>query len=347
MRPHSSRIGIAATLFLFTTITFAFSAYKEGLDTTSSDGYCRDSLFGISGNSIVLETGSKLIAYEWSCGYFNSAFDDIVKAPDTLSQVSHRPASLMNTCYVIYRNRDHTYSKICILRKLSNGSYIFRYGRNTVPNNLLLIADNYDKSIRYKPNNLHFSSHYEMPRTFSHLFWEPPLSGINTLIGFTIYFSKRNVTLDTTKPVDPSQWDSVGFTKFNEFSIEFNSQYLNMAAIYEKGKSDLFKGWMRQPMLIGIRAPVTNKVDRQPRITIVKKTSTEYCFEINDFSANVSPQSVALYSNSGRRVAGLSELIGDGYFWYMSGSNHPQGSYVVKALFSDNSAISRQVILMR
>jgi hypothetical protein len=345
MNTRFSRIVSSAFVVIVIAASCAFSDYKEGVDTTYPNGNSRDSLFGISTYNLSVESGSTVVTYKWNSGYFNHAFEDIAKAPDTIK--NQYPSFSMGTSYVIYRNKTGTYSKISVMSKLPDNRYVYRFGMNTVADNKLLITANYDRSVKYKPNNLRFISAYEMPRTFSLLFWEPPVPGVNKLIGYTFYASKSTSTIDTTKPINPAQWDSIAFTTKTDVSMEFKGRYINMVAVYENGKSDFLKGWMKEPMLIGVSRPASPNVDFRPYITVAKNPHTGYCFEISPTSANASPQSIAIYSNSGCLVTDLKEARGGQYFWNPKLSATPKGLYIVKALFPDNSIVSRQFMFLR
>ena len=127
----------------------ASADYVEGVDTTDANGFGLDSAFLMDNYWGI--TGQYILSYrfQFSTGYFNYSFDDIKMAPDSGYSMW---CSGMYPC-VVKNNMSNAFSKIQILKQLMNKRYIYEFGTNTTPNNRMLEKANYDRSIRYKPNN--------------------------------------------------------------------------------------------------------------------------------------------------------------------------------------------------
>ena len=189
MRLLSSLNGIITLSVFIIAVSSAFCQYQEGIDTTDTNGYCRDSLFWIVQNTIVSDSSSKILRYGSpyfeQAGYFNHAFDDIQKTPDTFNTFKTTFSYLtMNLCYAIRRG-DNSYAKICLLQKLANGSYIYRYARNT-DNKLVPQSNNL-----FKPNNLFYKETYTMPSTSIFLTWETTIEDhVSPSRIYSVYFQE-------------------------------------------------------------------------------------------------------------------------------------------------------------
>jgi hypothetical protein len=98
------------------------------------------------------------------------SFDDIKIAYTNIHGMIGSSEPIVFTCFVI-KKKDSTYSKIQILNKLADNRYVFKYGTNTIPNDSMLINADYDRSVRYKPNNVAFCGSY--PGEYDSLHWDP------------------------------------------------------------------------------------------------------------------------------------------------------------------------------
>ena len=114
--------------------------------------------------------------------------------------------------------KNNTWSKIQIIGKTEDYRYVYKYGKNTTTDDKLLIDSGYDRSLKYKPNNL-----YNLAKIgpcglywclqWDTLFWEPPLQNNNHLTGYILFASKfwLGEGIDTTEPIDIMEWDSIAF----------------------------------------------------------------------------------------------------------------------------------------
>jgi hypothetical protein len=141
----------------------ASSAYIEGIDTTDVNGYGFDSVFRIDSsyrihgnNTIFFGLGIGAI------GLFSSTFEDTKLVPSNAIGYQY-------TSFCIVMKKDNTYSKVQVLNKLPDKRYLFKFGTNTTPNDRFLENADYDRSIRYKPNNIFITRHIE---GYS-IYWEP------------------------------------------------------------------------------------------------------------------------------------------------------------------------------
>jgi hypothetical protein len=242
-----------SVLFLLFFPFYSVAEYVEGTDTTDENGYGFDSSFQITKPaSYDYIIGPKIYCYSRigaaaARGSFNYVFDEINIVPDSLISIPDGksffyPAWGSSFAITNSKNKTKTYSKLIIMENLGNNRYKFKYGANTEQNGKLLIGSDYDRSIRYKPNNLYYS--VEGLKTFS---WSPPLPNNNHLQGYTIYIQNKNISIDTTAPINMAQWDSVGFTDTTWFSSSYypHGEFFNIVAVYAEGKSDFLKGWTR------------------------------------------------------------------------------------------------------
>ncbi|MBN1578922.1 MAG: hypothetical protein JW913_20340 [Chitinispirillaceae bacterium] len=212
---------------------------------------------------------------------------------------------------------------------------------------IFLFVKNNESSMLNKPNNLSFTTYYDMPRTIAHLTWDPPLPGDNHLLGYICYFSKLSADIDTSKPIDPSQWDSVAFTSETELTIEARGGYLNLVALYNEGKSDFLEEWIHVYLAIGVSTSMSFKATITSDITRIRKTPAGYLLDFQSFSTNGVPQSAVILSSSGRRVAELTDTRGDQQIFNISNPEYSPGLYIVKVLFSDKSTMAKQFNLIQ
>jgi hypothetical protein len=323
-----------------------FSQYTEGIDTTLSSGYSHDGLFHVSDNMVVTDPSNEIAIYNMgpnaNPGFFSYAFDDIKKPPDTFRQCKINSVP-MGCCYVIHARQTNAYYKIALLSTLADGSYIYRYGRTVSGSKPLFAAPNYDPNIRYKPNNLYLSVRYVMPQNLLTLVWEPPLVSNNHLIGYRCFISKSNAVIDTSKPINLSQWDSTDITTTTRLVDIFFITYVNIAAVYQEGRSDFIKGWVESPRYIGVRQQLSSINKSGLHAASVKRTAAGYCFSFPGLPANIRPLSAAIYSPSGRLIARISTMQqGNRLIW--NAVKNPKGMFIAKVAFSDGSVGEKEFV---
>jgi hypothetical protein len=286
----------------------ASADYVEGVDTTDINGYGLDSAFSVIGDSIFGENIINFCSVRRGGGYFNCSFDDIKMAPDSnklpgykMPAISHAAYYNLNLqyCLVTKNNKDSTYSKIQFLKHLANGRYIFKYGTNTTPNNRMLIKADYDRSVKYKPNNFYCNFYSNLLGYGST--WDPPLPNNNHLIGYIIYVGHGQI--DTTKPINLAQWDSVKFTTSTTTSWTTELQYVNLVAVYAEGKSAFLNGWT-------VYAEVGVKQNLQPtekikNTLVIRKESGGYLISLPSSSPTNLFQSLIIYNAAGKKIFGF------------------------------------------
>jgi hypothetical protein len=155
-----------SVLFLLFFPFYSVAEYVEGIDTTDENGYGPDSSFQITKpNSYDYILGPKIYCYYRMGGAdirgsFNYVFDEINIVPDSLISIPDGKSffySAWGSSFAVTNSKNKTYSKLIIMENLGNNRYKFKYGANTEQNGKLLIGAGYDRSIRYKPNNLFYS----------------------------------------------------------------------------------------------------------------------------------------------------------------------------------------------
>jgi hypothetical protein len=339
---HARKCSIAFTL-IFSMFSCCFCAYIEGIDSTDVNGNCSDPSFRIVNNVLVVDTSSSSNTaifedrhYAGRGGYFPFTFDEIKKAPDTL-RTNYLATPYITSSFVV-RTKDGFYTKIAVVRKNSNGNYIYRFGRNTLPNNLLFAETNYDRRIRYKPNNLYYADANESFH-FMRFTWEPPLANDNHLTGYKVYASKSGA-IDTSKPVDLAQWDSVGYTVTNNFSTPMMCGYINLVAIYREGNSDFLKGWYFIEPAPGVSNPFPVEASNDLSFTLLRKKNSDYYWNRASFPPGTLPQSATLYSTSGRLVSRVPIGVNAGIF----DQSISPGMYLLAVLLNDNRTVTQQII---
>ncbi|HAJ80512.1 MAG TPA: hypothetical protein DCO75_12170 [Fibrobacteres bacterium] len=356
----SMLLKLACILLLYAS--FVNADYVEGIDTTDSYGYGMDSAFSIkNGNFSIGENAISLECYLckadlYNC-VFNYSFDDIKIAPATFLSNNHID---LEHCFVIKR-KDSTYLKIQVLNQLTGNQYVFKYGLNTTPNNMLLDSSAYDLSVKYKPNNFCFIFTYPTSLIFK---WDRPLSNNNNLLGYIFYVAKKNVTIDTTAPIDLSQWDSVAFwdtvalvdstgsdnfdnTGRASFVSIMSNRYFNLVALYTEGKSDFIEGWSKwytTATAIGITADhacnnyLTNKIE-------VKKTGEEYMISFPQSLKYSRKPSFAVFNPFGVKVS--QTFVANGNTALLKTDNMAEGTYIIRAELPDKSIIAQKIVILK
>jgi hypothetical protein len=351
------RIAVCSSFLLvvfFSTDTLA--AYVEGIDTTDSNGCGLDSAFQLFNGYI----GGQNIANYWfstgtaSAGYFNYSFDDIKMAPKFQRENGYpQRGTFLYYCFVIKKNKDSTYSKVQLLQQISGNRYVYRYGTNTTPNDRMLVKPDYNRSIKYKPNNLHNLTWYPIPEDSTT--WEPPLPNNNHLLGYIFYRAKSGVVIDTSATINPAQWDSILFfdatctSSRRCFRHYENIQllYFNLVAVYSEGKSDFLLGWTKYYYTaVGVKQSLPSINLSRNRVEIIKSTRG-FFISYKPLSANIGPLSFSICDISGRQVVQSSNLMGNSIFWNTSQRNLAEGLYIVRAEMPDRNVINQPLMFTR
>jgi hypothetical protein len=330
-----------------------FSAYIEGIDTTDINGYGLDSAFRINNNGNCQVVG-QVVSYlcKEAAGYFNYAFEDIKKAPNMSYRAGYvNPVDSIHS-FVIKKSKDSTYSKVQLLKHLSGNQYVYRYGTNTTPNNIMLIDSNYDRSILYKPNNLSNLPCY-LCRSNSTLL-ESPLPNNNHFLGYTFYVSRNGEAIDTTIPINPAQWDPFTFfssaaTDSGNFLPYRNGQkyYFNVVADYMEGKSDFLTGWTSYLFTaIDIKNKSIDKNLFQNKI-VFKKTTNGFFISLLPIFKDFNSLSFGIYSMTGKQLANFSIIENSSGFWNTSERNFAPGLYLLRVALPDKRVISQKIMFSK
>ncbi|HUI93884.1 MAG TPA: hypothetical protein VLX68_16695 [Chitinivibrionales bacterium] len=336
-------------IFIMVFSNGAIADYVEGLDTTDANGYGLDSAFRVYSDTF-FTVKAHILCYEgiWFC----NSFDDENLAPQIYSYYdsffggTKFPVSYHN---FILKKVDSTFCKVQLAGRISGNQYIFRYGKNTTPNDRMLERPDYDRSIRYKPNNFVHNS-FKPDLTFDSLLWDPPLPNDNHLVGYIFYCSKYGVPIDTTKPIDLSQWDSVAFISSTKFSPQLNVEYfgngffLNLAAVYTEGKSDFLEGWFYfYTTAVGVQNRVTGSREFQYKLAVAKNCSG-FAFNVYPSIANGSSASFSIFSPAGRQLARFTDINSSANVWNPFAQHLGPGLYIVKAELPDRTVLTRPFI---
>jgi hypothetical protein len=331
-------------LFLLTAFFSkdVLSAYIEGTDTTDVNGYGLDSAFWIDNSGYV--TGQNIAYYVHGLhavsGAFNYSFDDINIATDSFSLFHTQYQGKTWCCFVVKNNKDSTYSKVQVIKQLTGIRFTFKYGTNTTPNSRMLEKPDYDRSIRYKPNNLFLIN-------FLNFSWEPPLPNNNHLTGYILFVQKKGISIDTMAPINFAQWDSICFidsskTKYVYNNFTPNGEFINIVAVYSEGKSEFLQGWTRLPMPDGIKCLSVSGYF-QNKISI-QKTSGGFIFNIPKYEKNVI---LSIYSLMGQYIARLPAVNGNRIFWNARQQNVAYGTYITRVLFPDHTVLTQPFLFTK
>ena len=337
MKLYQSWFGLAALLLMVLSPCPVSSAYTEGTDTTDINGFSQDSAFRVQGTVVGMVSGIKMMDYYQK--YFSNIFEDINKAPDTFKVMAN--GCPMTNCFIIQRSKDSTYSKYSVLKMLSDGRYLYRFGSNTIPNDLFLINSNYNRTVKYKPNNLYrVYSYYKL---IDSLYWEPPIPNNNHLIGYILYVEKRGVTIDTSAPINMAQWDSVAFTNSTGANSGFNGfGYINIVAVYTEGRSEFLLGWTIYDIALGVTPfGKPQNIRRFSHCVTISKSCKSVLF---DFKSQ-NPLSATVFDPSGRQVANFVNIQSGTLLWTTAGGNVMPGYYVLRAVLPDKSTISQSFLV--
>jgi hypothetical protein len=352
---------------LFLCASGVFADYIEGIDTTDVNGYGLDSAFQMTNGYV---NGQNIVVYHmdgYMNGYFNYSFDDIKMARDSIDCISQHDQSgactlcvhsisnqyINNYCFVIKKIKDSTYSKIQIINRLANNRYVFKYGTNTQPNNRMLEKTLYDRSIRYKPNNFNnISSYYscdgyDFPG-IHYCSWDPPLPNNNHLLGYMYYHAKPGIIIDTTAPINLTQWDSLPFTTMtNGNFVEDVPECINLVAVYAEGKSDFLQGWFKPTIFpVGIKSS-TNQTEKLQSNFKIRKAPNGFYFTLEAFPQTSGSSSLSIFNMTGTKVAEFTGIKSNQVFWKTSGRNLAQGQYIVQLGLPDKRVFSSRLVYSR
>jgi hypothetical protein len=324
--------------------------YIEAIDTTDINGYGLDSTFQLAPNQTL--SGQKLACYINSVfggvGPFNYVMSEIKLAADSssfgtlwgdLPYPYRYPTD--SYCFVTRKNSDSTYSKVQIIGKLTDGRYVFKYGTNTAPNNRMLELATYDRSVRYKPNNLFYQYRGYPDNSFS---WEPPLQNNNHLIGYILYVQKTSASIDASASINLAQWDSVGFTDATRFTYSFypSGEYFNLVAVYTEGRSDFLQGWTRLEISSSIQS--FQMPDHLLKPFSVQRTSLGFLFVFNKSSTNAV---MNIFSTTGQQIARFLEMEGNSIFWNPSDRNISPGAYIANIELPDKTSFDQKFMFSK
>jgi len=320
----------------------AIPDYVEGLDTTDVNGYSPDSTF--AANSIgIIRAAHGIFYYSGGSGFFHYSFDDIKMAyQGNYGSFGGLPTSV---CFVI-RRTDSTYSKFQVLRKLASGQYEYRFGTNMIPNDRMLEKADYDRSVRYKPNNARFNYQYLGCDT---IFWDTPLPNDNHLLGYEIYRTKIGAIIDTAGPINLDQWDSVAFVDSSKRSVFISPTdrfYQNIVAVYTEGKSDFLQGWTQFVPAVGIKELLPSTQKTRSGIAL-EKTPNGYSINLNSLAGHANPLSVTIYDLSGQKVLMSTVSKGNRLLLNTAAPKVLDGLYLVNVKLSDETVLSQKVMISR
>jgi hypothetical protein len=350
MKQNILRLIMSYTVSLLFSIAQIDAEYIEGIDTTDSNGFGLDSSFEISSQSGAI-FGNDLIPYssaEMTIGYFTCSFADLILVPDTIRE---QGISTIYDLFITKNKKDSTYAKVQVIKKIEEGRYIFQYGKNTIPNKKLLIDIGYDRSVKYKPNNVYNGLSWIIGgiEWADSIYWDPPLQNNNHLSGYILYASKSKgrVGIDTAKPIDITQWDSLSFypstaTKAN-LDLRANRSYINLVALYEEGKSDFLDGWT------WLNVVTVNGTQPEHGIALLQKklsisTVPGGVFVTMPYLPSSEPFSVSLFNANGSLHSRISRIKGNNAFL---GNDFATGLYLLRVEFPDRSVITQPFTITR
>ena len=356
MYTNNKRINIYIMAFLALTLSQkSFSEYIEAIDTTDTNGFGIDSAFkiGIVGSNIHL-TGHKLACYSGKGfssteGAFKYNFDEINLAADSVSFSYWIDAGMNfsypfnNYCFVIEKYRDSTFFKVLIINRLEDNRYVFKFGTNTTPRNRVLVESNYDRTVRYKPNNLFYLFEGNEFGGVNRFYWEPPLPNDNHLLGYIIYIQKKGVAIDTNTQINLAQWDSVGFTDTITISYQNvpQGEYFNIVAVYTEGKADFLKGWSRLVRFSDIKKH--NKYDLSNSSISIKYIGGYLYLALNQHAL---PVQFDIFNATGKHIVFFNNKNDIRFRLNISQRDIPPGLYLLRAEFPDRSVITQPFTIM-
>jgi hypothetical protein len=353
MKTRQIRMVLNVTALMLLSFSLNTSAeYIEGIDTTDENGYGLDSTFRITNDSLRFINVLKVTIFGGVApdvvtgGLFNYTFEDIHVAPRDEYSHSFNPMGGLNLyqCFTI-KKKDSAYAKAQVNRKLPSNRYEYKYGKNSSPNNRLLIADDYDRTVRYKPNCVFYKHRY---MGVDSICWEPPLPSNNNLIGYSFYRQKPDEIIDTSLPIDMAQWNSTSITDTIVRSYPFsvgNYSFFNVVAVYDNGKSDFLKGWTY--FFAGFEDGIvlqTSGLEKQKAVKIqVSPHNVLFLFPSFTLPGGAN---LTIFSQTGRIAARITGIKENRYLWSLP-SDFANGLYLLRAEFPDRSVITQPFTVTR
>jgi hypothetical protein len=355
MKRNLFRLVISGAVYLIFSIIRINAEYIEGIDTTDSNGFGLDSSFGISPRTDIL-SGNDIISFSsnrgWTLGYLDCSFDDLKIVPDTIRENGDNAVDKYFT-FIIRNKKDSTYAKVKLIKKIGDMRYIFKYGKNTIPNDRMLMPSDYNRSIRYKPNNLYnwadFMGAFPNRFQWDTLYWEPPIQNNNHLLGYILCASKSKweTGIDTAKPIDSTQWDSVAFysdsIKKAALSLGVNGSYINLVALYAEGKSEFLDGWTLLnvvPVSVSMQKFVFTPMQKTMSIAAIPGGF----FITVPYLPSSEPFSISIFNPNGSLHSRISGIKGARAFL---GNNFAGGLYLLRAEFPDRSVLTQPFAITR
>ena len=336
--------------------------YVEGIDTTTADGYGRKAAFRVYGGYI----RGKVIAHyffdrHWCRGYYNYSFEEIMTAPDTIRYEYEifNPANQPFYCFIVKDTIRNTYTKVKILKQLDDNRYVYRFGTNTTANDRLLTGKTtVPPSSPYKVNNLYFTGipyfmHKDDPEHLKYysrtLSWDPPLeNSYYKPVRYIFCKSKDNVTIDTTVPIKPAQWDSMEIGSSPEVIDDFPMNgYFNFIVAYNNGmRSEFLSGWSACGYdIVNIRQ--SNPSPRSSSNEIIIGKRNDWLFiDLSRAADNSGIASIELFTLAGKRAACIPSTKNT-IFLNTSQPEIKTGSYILKTILKGGKSITSPLTLVR
>lgn len=345
---------IISVLFIYTMSLYA--DYVEKIDTTDVNGYGLDSTFRVYSNGL---SGQIQAIYDfdedWCWGYFNYSFDQIRMAPDTtINYQNFYSKDMVSHCFVVKDTNNETYSKIKILSRLNGNQYIYKYGTNTTPNNRMLF-NQINPQVRYNVNNLFFSGfpyHMNTNPDSVHtktLFWDPPLIISIKPVRYIVYFSKITETIDTTKPFNPAQWDSISIpASFSNkaFDTFMSFRYFNIVTVYADGsRSDFLDGSTLCSYSI-VDAKHLSFFHRNLSASnlTIRNSNNGWCISIPQLKKQ-NGSYIELITSDGRIISSHIPITGTTTILNASQWNISNGNFIVRAVLQDGKCFTGTAFL--
>jgi hypothetical protein len=175
--------------------------------------------------------------------------------------------------------------------------------------------------------------------------WDPPLPNNNHLLGYRYYKTKPGIFIDTTAPINLTQWDSLPLTTTASGAfVGEQAGYINLVAVYAEGKSDFLKGWVKRIGFPDDAKPNANQTEQLKNNLEIKKILTGFYITFQSFPQTSGFSSLSIYNLSGTKVAGFSNIQGNRVFWKTTDRNLAQGQYIVRLELPDKRVVSGRMV---
>ena len=318
------------------------TAYNEGIDTTDINGYGLDSAFQVNANGNInpLVSFASYFFQHGEEGLFNYSFNDIKMAAESGSLSPYNPFPTIYTCFIA-KKKDNTYSKVHILNKTPDNRYVFQYGANSTPNDRMLMRVDYDRSLRYKPNNLQINFCYCLgSQIHGMVTWDPPLPNDNHLLGYILY--QNSASVDTIASINLAEWAPVAITDSTSIPNSLSyGRYVNIVAAYTEGNSDFLQGWTYYaPSADGankfceVSGKTLNKID-------IRKSPNGFLINLQLSRDKTPPLPLAVYNITGRRLAHFSITGNAPVFFNALSLGLAEGLYIIRAELPDHTVLTQ------